>query len=138
MFTIKELNITKAIVVKYDEMCDRIEEIEGRSKKLENINNVNKVHCNEVTGPATLPPVISVPENNRLIRGEKNSEITPETVNKSSKSQTFPKPLVKLSSSGSALEKHSQVVSKYIQEVKERERPLYSKVSYQVKDKIVL
>ena len=75
MFTIEELNITKAIVVKYDEICDRIEEIEGRSNKLENINNVNKVHCNEVTGPATLPPVISVPENNRgLIRGEKNSE----------------------------------------------------------------
>ena len=129
MFTIKELNITKAIVVKYDEMCDRIEEIEGRLKKLENINNVNKVHCNEVTGPATLPPVISVPENNRgLIRGEKNSEITPETVNKSSKSQTFPKPSVKLSPSGSSLEKNAQEVSKHIQEVKERERPLYSKV----------
>ena len=92
MFTMKELNITKAKVMKYNEMCKRIEEIEDRLKKLENINSVNKLHCNEVTvceightgGPTTLPPVISVPENNRgLIRGEENSEITPETVSKS-------------------------------------------------------
>ena len=76
-------------------MCERIEEIEDRLKKLENINNVNKLHCNEVTvceightsGPVTLPPVISVPENNRgLVRGEESSEITPETVSKSPKS----------------------------------------------------
>ena len=73
MFTLKVLNITKDKVAKYDQMCDRIEEIERRIKKQENINNVNVVHCNDVisceightSGPVTLPSVISVPENNR-------------------------------------------------------------------------